>query len=147
MYARRGPEPGEAADDDASGLRGHETFAVAWRRHIVTGWRAAVEVPVEEVPLDAISEIDEDCWFNGRPATVRAVVDHVRQIENANVSVPVILSCDGQVLGGMHRIARAFLVGGPPCPRSACRPTRTRTGSCRITAGVSQFAVTQLAVK
>jgi hypothetical protein len=33
---------------------------------------------------------------------VRAVVGHARQIENADLSVPVILACDGQVLDGMR---------------------------------------------
>jgi hypothetical protein len=42
---------------------------------------------------------------------VRAVVDHARSIENADLSVPVILAADGQVLDGMHRIAKAVLCG------------------------------------
>ncbi len=81
----------------------------AWR--IETIWRAALDLPVQQVPIDAIEEIDEDCWFDGRPATVRAVVDHARRIEDADLNVPVILASDGQVLDGMHRIAKAVLCG------------------------------------
>lgn len=81
----------------------------AW--HIETVWRAARDLPVEEVPIHTIDEIDEDCWFDGRPATVRAVVDHARRIWDADLAVPVILASDGQVLDGMHRIAKAVLCG------------------------------------
>ncbi len=79
----------------------------AW--HIETVWRAAEGIPVEEVPLAAIRELDEDCWFKGGAATVRAVVQHVRQIQEADLSLPVILASDGQVLDGMHRVAKAVL--------------------------------------
>jgi hypothetical protein len=58
-----------------------------------------------------IREIDEDCWFEGRPATVRAVIDHARKINDADLNVPIILASDGQVLDGMHRIAKAVLAG------------------------------------
>jgi hypothetical protein len=63
------------------------------------------------VPIHTIDEIDEDCWFDGRPATVRAVVDHARRIWDADLVVPVILASDGQVLDGMHGIAKAVLCG------------------------------------
>lgn len=53
--------------------------------------------------------LDEDCWFKGGTATVRAVVQHVRQIQEADFSLPVILSSDGLLLDGMHRVAEAVL--------------------------------------
>jgi hypothetical protein len=92
----------------------------AW--FVETIWRAAIDVPVEEVPLAVIREVDEDCWFDGRPATVRAIVDHARQILDADPARPVILAADGQVLDGMHRIAHALLSG-----RSAVSAQRLET--------------------
>lgn len=86
----------------------------AW--HIETVWQAARDLPVEEVRIDSIREVDEDCWFNGRPATVRSVVDHARQIDRADLALPVILASDGQVLDGMHRIAKAVLHGHATVP-------------------------------
>jgi hypothetical protein len=68
------------------------------------------------VPVEAIPEIDEDCWFNGQPATVRAVVDHARRIDQADLGLPIILASDGQVLDGMHRVAKAVLSGRPSVP-------------------------------
>ncbi|MGZ4436975.1 MAG: hypothetical protein ACXVW6_05015 [Nocardioidaceae bacterium] len=81
----------------------------AW--HIETVWQAAEGLPVEEVPIADIPELDEDCWFNGAGVAVRAVVDHARRINEADLGVPVILASDGQVLDGMHRIAKAALHG------------------------------------
>jgi hypothetical protein len=79
--------------------------------YIETIWRAALGLPVQQVPVDAMREIDEDCWFGGRAPTVREVVDHARRIAEADLSVPIILASDGQVLDGMHRIAKAVLCG------------------------------------
>jgi hypothetical protein len=73
-------------------------------------------VPVEPVALDEIGELDEDCWFQHGQATVRAVVAHARQINAADLTQPVILSADGEVLDGMHRIARALLDGRATVP-------------------------------
>jgi len=92
----------------------------AW--HIETVWRAALNVPVEEVPIDAIGELYEDCWFKGRLVTVRVVVARARRIDDADLSVPVILAADGQVLDGMHRIARAVFCGRTSVP-AQCLPT------------------------
>jgi hypothetical protein len=86
----------------------------AW--HIETVWQAARELPVEEVSIETIREIDEDCWFDGRPATVRAVVEHARRIDEADLATPVVLAADGQVLDGMHRIAKAVLRGRETVP-------------------------------
>lgn len=83
----------------------------AW--HIETIWQAASHCPVEDALIDAIEELDEDCWFegDGRVPTVRAVADHANRINKADLDRPIILSSDGHVLDGMHRVARALLDG------------------------------------
>ena len=69
-------------------------------------------LPVIELPLTAIEELDADYWFkDGQPATVRAVVEHVRLMNDANLSFPVILAAEGRVMDGMHRIAKALMLG------------------------------------
>ena|ERR1700693_2652200 len=67
----------------------------------------------EQVPLAAIREIDEPYWSTGyeRSLTCRDVVEHARLIEEANLTFPVILSSDGRVMDGMHRVANALLQG------------------------------------
>jgi hypothetical protein len=68
-------------------------------------------LPVEKVAIDAIAEVDTAYWFQGpdQPATVRAVVDHYALLQEVDLSYPIILSPDGRVLDGMHRVARALL--------------------------------------
>lgn len=70
-------------------------------------------LPVETVPLDQIRELDTAYWFfiDGVPPTVREVVAHAKLIELAELSYPIILAPDGQVMDGMHRVARALLEG------------------------------------
>ncbi len=66
----------------------------------------------EEVSVRAIWELDTVYWFDeSQPATVRAVIDHIRLIEEVDVSFPIILGPDGRVMDGMHRVARAILDG------------------------------------
>lgn len=75
----------------------------------------ADNLPVAEVEVDAIAEIDTVYWFgDGFPApTVREVVLHARLMQDADSTFPVILGPDGRVMDGMHRIARAILDGRP----------------------------------
>jgi hypothetical protein len=70
------------------------------------------ELPVKDVDLASIDEIDSVYWFDEleRP-TVRKVVDHMKLVEEVDFSHPIILGFDGRVMDGMHRIAKALLEG------------------------------------
>lgn len=74
-------------------------------------WRLARDLPVQQIPLDEIAEFDQDCWFGSRPPTCRAVADHARRIVEANLDYPIILSAEGHLIDGGHRIAKAYLLG------------------------------------
>ena len=43
--------------------------------------------------------------------TCRAVAEHARRIEAADLSHPIILASDGALMDGGHRIAKAWLMG------------------------------------
>jgi hypothetical protein len=74
--------------------------------------RLSAGLPVAAVPLAQIAELDSDYWFkDGQAPTVRAVVEHARLIDEADVAYPVILAAEGRVMDGMHRIAKALLMG------------------------------------
>lgn len=70
-------------------------------------------LPVLRVSLRAIRELDEPYWCGepGEKLTCRAVVEHARLMQECDLAFPVILSSDGRVMDGMHRIARALLQG------------------------------------
>ncbi len=73
---------------------------------------ASSDLPVREVALDSIADVDTDFWFKfGPPPTVRRLIEHVRLMEEADLSYPIILGSDGRVMDGMHRIGRAILDG------------------------------------
>ncbi len=75
---------------------------------------ASTGLPVIEVAVDSFPEVDRDHWFvHGPVPTVRRIIEHVRLIEEADGSYPVILGADGRVMDGMHRIAQAILQGRP----------------------------------
>ena len=61
------------------------------------------------VPIADIREVDETYW--GATMTCRQVADHARLIQEADLTFPVILSSDGRIMDGMHRVLKAILVG------------------------------------
>ena len=68
-------------------------------------------LPLIEVSLTQIRELDEPFWFSaeGDIPTCRKVVEHARLIREVDLSFPIILSADGGVMDGMHRVCRAFM--------------------------------------
>lgn len=68
-------------------------------------------LPVREVPLAKIRELDEPYWFHGEALTCRAVADHARLMNEADLSYPILLCADGRVMDGMHRVSKAYLIG------------------------------------
>ncbi len=73
----------------------------------------SAHLPVHDVAIDSIDDVDSVYWFDqeGNRPTVRAIVEHVRLVNEVDTSYPIILSPDGRVMDGMHRIARAILEG------------------------------------
>jgi hypothetical protein len=78
-------------------------------------WELARKLPAEMVPLSRITDLDRVGWYgqeqhSGR-LTVREVAEHARRIYEANLDQPIILSAEGHLLDGFHRVARAHLLG------------------------------------
>jgi hypothetical protein len=74
-------------------------------------------LPTVRVSLSAIRELDAPYWYEpGGTPTCRSVAEHARLIDEADLSFPIILSADGAVMDGMHRVAKAFLQGHESVP-------------------------------
>jgi len=77
-------------------------------------WTAAAGLPVKKVRTSDLPGFDEVRWFGGplevRP-TCRTVAEHARDIYEADLGYPIILSPAGDVLDGMHRICKAYVQG------------------------------------
>ena len=92
-------------------LRPHHGRFIAWDVDRLV--LLSKDFPRIRVPLEAIREIDEPHWFSGgaQDATCRAVMEHARMIVEADLEFPIILSADGRVMDGMHRVLKALLNG------------------------------------
>jgi hypothetical protein len=64
----------------------------------------SAELPRKLVPLAQIRELDEARHAKDMP-------EHVKLIEEADLSFPIILSSSGAVMDGRHRVAKAVLLG------------------------------------
>ncbi|HEX8249131.1 MAG TPA: hypothetical protein VF599_13220 [Pyrinomonadaceae bacterium] len=74
-------------------------------------WRLAENLPVKTVGIESIAEFDLNCWFGAdKPPTCRAVAAHARRIYEADLSYPIILSAEGFLMDGGHRLAKAWLL-------------------------------------
>ena len=78
--------------------------------HLVTLSR---KLPRIKVSLSSLQQFDEPYWFDGgdEAPTCRAVADHARLIEQTDLSYPIILSSSGRIMDGMHRVAKAYMLG------------------------------------
>jgi len=75
-------------------------------------WQLARRLPVQTVAIGEIAEFEQVCWFDAAsPATCRAVAEHARRIQNADLGFPIILAADGHLMDGGHRLAKAWLAG------------------------------------
>jgi hypothetical protein len=79
-------------------------------------WAEAADLPVHSVAIDSIAEFDRNCWFDGGAPTCRAVAEHARRIQAADLAQPIILAADGGLMDGGHRIAKAYLLGHRTVP-------------------------------
>ena len=75
-------------------------------------WELASNLSVTRVAIEQIPEFDQNCWFDARhPPTLRAIAKHARQIAAADLTRPVILSSDGRLMDGGHRLCKAWMQG------------------------------------
>ena len=77
-------------------------------------WELTDGLPVKKVRLSELDGFDEVRWFGGPLnilPTCRAIAEHAHDINEADLSYPIILSPDGEVLDGWHRMCKAFIQG------------------------------------
>lgn len=85
-----------------------------WR--VTTIWEAANhELQVEDIPVEALlTELEQDRWFQQhRQPTILNIIKHFQRLQDADLSYPIILSPTGRVMDGIHRLAKAWLLGVP----------------------------------
>lgn len=66
----------------------------------------AKSLPVMEIPLDHLN-----VWHKFDALSLREMVMHMRAVTNADLSFPIILDEDGEIMDGRHRIMKAMIEG------------------------------------
>lgn len=84
---------------------------LAWDVHRLIERASALQVT--QVPIATFDKLlDTVHWFDAHHEfTVRAVMEHAKLIEDADLSYAIILGADGRVMDGMHRICKAVADG------------------------------------
>ena len=75
------------------------------------------DLPIKTISLDIINEFNDVYWYglgenNGdeRP-TCKNIAEHAKLIKETDLKFPIILSVDGRVMDGMHRVCKAYIEG------------------------------------
>lgn len=69
------------------------------------------KLPTKRVLLSSIQELDQACAGTEEGPTWRALLQHMKLIDEADLSFPIILSSSGAVMDGVHRVAKAVRLG------------------------------------
>ena len=69
----------------------------------------AKSLPVKDVPLFSIRELDESFWFGGRSPTCCEMALHAKLTEETELKHPIVMSDGGRVMDGLHRVCKALL--------------------------------------
>ena len=73
--------------------------------------RLSSNLPRKQVPLSHLRELDEVWSSDDEPLTWGVILEHVRLMDEADLSFPIILSSTGAVMDGRHRVAKAAREG------------------------------------
>ena len=65
---------------------------------------------VKKILLSEIKELNEAYWFPDTHPTTQQIIEHIQLIQDADLKYPIILSADGRIMDGMHRVAKAKLL-------------------------------------
>ena len=68
-------------------------------------------LPRKRIRLEEIRELDQPCGGDGARQTWRELLGHIKLINEADLSYPIILSASGEVMDGRHRVVKAALEG------------------------------------
>ena len=94
-------------------IEGDEQNLYYWK--VTTLWKLAESLPIEQVPLDSFdwTNANFQCESLSNPPLWRDIGDHTKKILAADLQYPIIISPEGNVMDGMHRILKCYAFGLP----------------------------------
>lgn len=85
----------------------------AWDVRKLIALAAAQPLQPEWVPLADIAELDQRYWFSepGDEPTPRAIAEHLKLVDAADTTYPIVLDAEGRLMDGMHRAVQRLAQG------------------------------------
>ena len=75
-------------------------------------WALSKDLPEFDYEVSSFKGFEEDYWFGDRiKPTINKIVEHYQKIQHADYNYPIIISEDGSIMDGVHRIIRAHIDG------------------------------------
>ena len=68
-------------------------------------------LPRRRVALADIRELDQPWFGETEPRSWRELAEHLKLVNAAELTYPIILAADGAVMDGMHRVVKAYSSG------------------------------------
>lgn len=91
-------------------LKKSENGFYAWDVHKLI--EKSKNFPIIEIELSEINEFYENFWYqNNEVPSCHSVVEHMKLINEASLDYPIILTAEGTLMDGMHRVGKAYLEG------------------------------------
>lgn len=92
-------------------FRDNEQGLLAWDVDHLIG--LTLELKAVDYPLSAIAELNEPYWYGseGDQPSCKSIAEHMRLVQETDLSYPIILCPAGRVMDGMHRVVKAYLEG------------------------------------
>ena len=73
-------------------------------------WELARELPTKRLLVhEVVNQLNNIYWFKTRPTSWQ-VATHAKKIYEADLSYPIILSVEGQLMDGAHRVSKAWIL-------------------------------------
>lgn len=72
-------------------------------------WGLAADLPVQELDPEAFHEWEDWGWET--EMSLGLLAEHMKRVLAADLSHPVILSAEGNLMDGNHRVVKAWLEG------------------------------------
>lgn len=73
--------------------------------------RLSSALPPQRISLSQVRELDRQWTGDAERPTWMEFIEHMALVQAADLTYPIILSASGEVMDGMHRVAKAVLEG------------------------------------
>jgi len=94
--------------DEAINQHTYSSGGKTWR--VERLWRLAKDLTPYKMPLGYFAR-ELDNWHWEHEITLNTFIGHLKRVADADLLCPIILSAEGDVMDGMHRLTRSAYIG------------------------------------